>query len=304
VPTYILVAIFSGVAFSLIGIAFRLGQSRGILPIQIVCVSATIGAVFFAVKGWNLPWSEAPQRLLLAGAIAGVTQYAILGLISLALKMGPLSPLWCSVLMAFVPVIIYTHVGYGETLSTLQYVSLATAVACVFAASFEVRKDVPLRHLAGTGFARQVAYGFVLLAAMLVNSVSNVAISDMGHRFFPDGVSYSQRFADVYLLVMYASMAVCVPLELAARRRFNAPLRPTLLLGLLSATGSIAGLWAVAFCADKPAGVVFPLSGVAGVLAASLISVLLFAEKAAWAWYATVGLGIVTILLQSLGSKG
>ncbi len=59
----VLLTIISGVGFGLIGIMFRLGQNRNVIPIHISMCMGIAGAIFFGVQ---VEWSQFNHLPLLA----------------------------------------------------------------------------------------------------------------------------------------------------------------------------------------------------------------------------------------------
>ena len=95
-------------------------------------------------------------------------------------------------------------------------------------------------------------------------------------------------------------MLALLALELLSSRKVGKPKPVALALGCLGAAGSIEGLWALGHCAALPAAFVFPGSGIAAILSASLVSVFAMGEKRTGVWYGTVGLAVLSIILVSI----
>ena len=58
------------------------------------------------------------------GILGGLGQYAAVKMLAGALRLGPLSPLWCMVSLAFVPTLVYSALFLGEGLKHLQYAAI------------------------------------------------------------------------------------------------------------------------------------------------------------------------------------
>ena len=296
------VAMLSGVSFSLLGISYRLGKPRGVTPSHVIVVCALIGTAFFAIKSVASPWAELPARVVLGGLVSGGTQYAVVLLVKIALHLGPLSALTCALAIAFLPTSVYAYFAFGEALAPLQYAAFPLALACVVFASLG-RKDLlaPGQPDDGTCYA-SVRYGLLLLLIVLANSVAFIVLKEMATRRYaaPAGVTYLQRFGDVYFVFFYGMLGLCASVHLLIRRDLPRPLRPAILLGCLGGVGSVGGIVTIAACASGPAATVFTASNVSMVGSTALVSALFFGEKRTFHWYATVACGVLTVAAARL----
>ena len=101
---------------------------------------------------------------------------------------------------------------------------------------------------------------------------------------------------------MYATGFLAALANLIWHRNPNLAVGAMVGFGAMAAFGSIIGMALLAMCASAPAGVVFTLSGISGIVTATLVSVLFLGEHAGIGWYGTIGLGIVSILCGALSS--
>jgi len=129
------VAGLSGVAFSLIGIAYRMGQPRGIVPAHVMACIAAVGSVVFGVRAAMLPLADVPLVVIGLGVAAGVTQYVLVRVIKAALDKGPLSPAWCALTLSFLPTVAFSSIFLGERVTLMHGLALVAGIACVLAAS-------------------------------------------------------------------------------------------------------------------------------------------------------------------------
>ena len=129
------VAGLSGVAFSLIGISYRMGQPRGIAPGHVMACIAAAGIVIFGVQSAGLPLADVPLLVIALGVAAGLTQYVLVRIMKAALRMGPLSPAWCALALSFLPTIAFSSISLGEKLGLMHGLALIAGIACVLAAS-------------------------------------------------------------------------------------------------------------------------------------------------------------------------
>jgi len=215
----------------------------------------------------------------------------------------PLTPIWCALALSFVVVILYSRVVFGERLDWAKWLSLAAAVGCVVVSSMPAAEvgEIAEAAAATAPAAAGVGDGGLLLAGLLVaiilsNSSSQVCMKDLGMQMV-DGRSLMDRHRELFIAMMYGlltawAVGYCIYLGL--------PLTWTSLsLGLVAAAGSVAGVLLLTACVSAPAAVVFTLNGVAGILSASLISVLALGEPATTQWIATLTLAAAAIILGS-----
>jgi len=235
-----LLAVASGVTFSLIGIAYKIGETRGLSAAQIAWVAVTLGAIAFGAlavrgEGWPPPWVWA------LGLAAGISQYATLRLVQVALRLGPLAALWCAMSLSFVTVVPYATVVFGRPVGWLQGLGVLAAAACVLTAARTIHR--PSRggsRTAPTEPSRQLraTYLLVLAVAAIVNGISGICISDLGLRAAREGVTYRDLYAHSYNLIFYASLGVLVFLDLLWRGQVQLT-RPLVGLGVMADRKSV-----------------------------------------------------------------
>jgi drug/metabolite transporter (DMT)-like permease len=292
------VAAFSGVSFSLIGISYRTGQAKGLIPRQVALVLCAFGAVFFAAKTSTSGWSAAPLIVIVLGLLSGITQYMTLHLMGEALKRGPLSPLWCAVSLSFLPVVIYAGITFGEALTFIQYAGIVAAMGCVFLAAFEGPNSATpaAGHVRPGGHA---TYAAILVAILLLNSVPSAAIKYMGMRPLGDATVMAS-YGPFFSFLLYVALGGCILADLCATRRLRAPARWMLPIGAMGAAGSIGGLLSWGYCASMPAAMLFTISCVMSIFTAALVSVFAFGEKATRAWYGMLACGVASVVLLNV----
>lgn len=284
-----------GILFALIGVAYRLGQARGIGTPTVVLYMAAAGAAVFGWLSLGTAWAEVPARVLVLGIAAGVAQYLTIRLCGAALRRGPLSPLWCALNLVFVVVIVYAWAALGESLSPAKLVALAVAVGAVVVASVATppAEGAPA---AGGG----AVYFAILLGAMLSNAVLHTALKDLGTRELPGGGPISERFGMVFLFLVYTFLGLPIVAELVLTRARDVFSPAAVGAGALAAFGSLAGFFLLAASAGAPAAVVFTLSAIFSLMGGSLASVVFFGEKASGRWFLMMGLAIAAVVLVSL----
>jgi drug/metabolite transporter (DMT)-like permease len=291
-------AVLSGMCFSVIGIAYRLGARRGVDPMQIMAVLSLAGAIFFAVRTVAAYGGYSTYAVAL-GFLAGATQYAVLHFVRAALRLGPLSLLWCAVMLSFVPVTLYAGAFLGERLAATHYAAVAAAVACVLVAGLGQGGSM---EPAGGGLVtvpRRLAYAGVLLGILIFNSVASACLKDLSTRTDGQGVFLVKHYGDLYMAVLYAVLFAGVAVDQVVTRRPPPPRRWLLVLGGISAVGSIGGFALLMVCAYLPAAIVFTVTCVSSILFTALVATAALGERRTWAWYATIGCGLLAVALAN-----
>lgn len=290
-------AALAGLSFSVIGIAYRAGQSRRASPSQIFLTTAVLGFVFSLIRARGTDWAHLPQWVIGLALLSGITQCLTVRLLGAALRVGPLSPAWCAISLGFVPVTAYAMLCLDEPVAPLQYLAIALAALCVVIAAGSHR-PADTTEARPTGWGGSLLYGLILVVLLLGNGVMDVAMKDLGTRTLA-GQTYKASYSDAFMVLLYASLAVSVAIDLALTRGFKGPLRTSAVLGTIAAAGSIGGVRATTLCASGQAAMVFTVRGAVQLLAASTVSVLVFREALGKRWLATVGLAVGAVALAA-----
>jgi drug/metabolite transporter (DMT)-like permease len=294
-----LLAAVSGVSFSLMGVAYKIGQPRRLEATDIAGVAMTLAAVAFTLLALLAGSGWPPPRVWALGFLAGVTQYATLRLVQAALRLGPLPALWCAVSLSFVPAVPYAAKVFGERPGPFQIVAVLVATACVLAASRCAGDAGPAEPGAVSVQRRRLTYLLVLVAIVALNGISGICITDMSLRAARERATYRDLFGDAYNAIFYASLAVPILLDLAWRKRLR--LTPPLLgLGLLHGSGSGMGIVTVALASQLGGSIAWAICGACGILTTALVGALAFGERRTRAWYATCALGILAVALAQI----
>jgi len=299
--TLYFLAIMAGISFSLIGIGLRLGTDRKLHPLHLVAVSSLMGTIVFGARALPLLEGGVPVLVIVLGIIAGLSQYGVIHLVKPALHMGPLSPLWCALMLGFVPVIVFAGLFRGEGMGPWQSTAVVLAIGCVVAASLGRRKEKD--SVEGEAPEKPQGwwlYGVLLLAILVVNSLVDICIKDLGMVPGPDDESMWEVYGPLFLATLYLWIHVCVMADIVVKKRMPASFPWMLGLGALVGVGSMGGLWLVGMSIELPAAVLFTVRSVASILFTAVVGTLYFREERNWTWYATVGLGVMVVVFASL----
>jgi hypothetical protein len=295
---FVLAAV-SGLSLSLIGIAFRLGQSKNVVPLHIATSMGICGMIFFGVQmDWGL-MKEIPLFIYGLALINALGQIVAMELTKASLKRGPLSPVWCALNLNFLVVIIYAAVVYQEAVHLFQALALVSGLLCVVAASNLENEDGGDGK--ETALKDKILYGLMLIIILFSNSIVFLTIRDLGSRMVPgDVVSYLGKYLPNIYFILYAMMALVCGTVVSFQKIKPESTGTLIRLGLMGGVGSIAGLFLLSLCAPYPAAFVFTINGMITILAGALASVFFFGEKRTTAWYFTIGFGILAVILANL----
>ncbi len=299
----VLLAGLSGICLSLIGISFRIGQNRGVIPLHISMCMGLAGAVFFGVQANWADFGELPTFVWIMVLLTTAGQIGAMHLVRICLGMGPLSPLWSAMNLTFLPVILYSAVVFTEKITLTGYAALLAAVICVFFASLISSDSSPEDEADRKRSTRiKLTYASLLVLVLIGNSLVFVVIKDLGTRVIESGgdTTYLMRYLAPIYFLMYISLAVfsgfTAWIQKAVPNRYSDLIR----LGVLAAGGSISGLLLLKVCMPLPATLVFTINGMITILGGAVASVIFFGEALKPSWYGTVGFGLLAVLLANL----
>jgi len=308
----VVLTILSGVCISAVGAMYRLGSmcTPRVETMQVMLVLSAAGLVYFLIGLFRRSdWRQAVRgpgsaSVWVAGTITGVGQVLLGLLFSFCFSRNvPLTPVWCAQALSFVIAIVYARAVFRERLDVAKLLSLVAAGGCIVASALNAPppEEGVLETVAAAPDAELAAVSGLLLAGLLVgivlcNASTQVCMKELGMRQ-SGGQSLMQRGRELYMVLLYGSLTLgtagyCVvhglPMTWAS-----------LGLGLAAAAGSISGITFLTACVSAPAAVVFTIGGVAGIVSASLISVLALGETVNELWIATLALAAAAIVLGS-----
>jgi len=297
--TLILWAIASGAAFSLLGISYRRGQTKGLTTRPIAFYMSMVGFLFFAFRAWGAPLGDVPAYIWVMGFSSALSQYIVIRLISTALKKGPLSPVSCALSVGFLPVGIYSYFRFDEPLGILKILGIAAGFACVAAGSFSGHHDETVKNPQHKA-SRQLIYGLLLLAVLISNCLAPIILKEVGMRRFAGGENYIERFGNVFFGCWYGSIALLFLLDIVLSSELMTLKGAAVRLGLLAGAGSTCGVAIAGMCAAYSAAVYWTTNGVVMMVLTAIVSVIAFKEKVSPALFAPVSLGVLAVILVGL----
>lgn len=286
----------AGILFAIIGLAYRLGQARGISTPIVVWHMGCAGMLWFGFQAFSHGLPEAPPRVWVLGVSSGICQMVSILFVSMALARGPLSPIWCAMNLIFVPVIGYAALVLGQSVSPGKMIGVVAAVASVLVGGVALGDD---GESAGgrlpVSLRRRLAYAVILLGALLSNSLLQIGITDLGGRGLMGG------HGELFFMLVYAAMVLPFGIMFLGRRTRGVYSRKALECGAMAAIGSIGGMALLGLSSIYPASVVFTLSSILSLIGGGVFSVALFGERMTRPWFAMLGLAVLAVVLVSIG---
>ena len=295
----------SGICLSIIGISFRMGQSRGVIPLHISMCMGIAGAIFFGVQMDCSAFAKLPTFVILMALLTSVGQIVAMHLAKICLSKGPLSPLWCAMNLTFLLVVIYSAILFSEHILSFQYLALISGIVCVIFASNiggSKKENEKSTEAVSKSMKDKVVYGIMLVLILVTNSLVFIVIKDLGTRTITPGsaATYLAIYREPIFFIMYSSMAIFSGIVVLLQRAKPHRLVNLIGLGGLAAGGSIAGMLLLSLCVALPAALIFTINGIVIILGGVIGSVLFFGERRTRYWYGTVGFGVLAVILANL----
>lgn len=278
-----LLAVASGLTFSLIAIAMRAAAGRGIDTLQAFLFLAIGGGLYFTgLEAWHMVNGidqAPPWQVVALGALAGVTQYGSARFFRIAIRMGPLTPLWCAMLLGFLEPVAWSALVRGVPVTSGQWIAIACAVAAVVSSS----------RLAGTSGSPVVdrttshrgLYAALLVTVLLLNGVCNVCLKEVQDQGWGDSYVWA-------LIALYIGVVIPAWIELRIASHRLRPWRQVLPWGVIGACGSVGGMSLLRLCLEGSAATVFTIQSASSIVGAAIAGIFIFRERASFAWWMTV----------------
>lgn len=299
-----LLAAVSGLAFSLIGIAYRFAQSRSVVFVHVGLSLSTAGFLYFGLQSVSVDWGAVPMRFYLVSIAVGLSQYVAFRTFKVVLQLGPLSPMWCATNMSFLVVIAYSAVFLGESINAWEAAGIAAGIACIYAGSLQQREPQP-------GGLPQSARGVVLyllllVALFLLNSLIGIGAKTIAA--WPGasaGANAMEDFGPIFFALVYAGLGAPMLIQSLREPRSAARLPTIILAGAMAAAGSLIGMILMRYCVQRglESTRLFMPQNIFAILPAAVISVVFFRERPSRAWWSMMILGLVAIVLVAFGKE-
>lgn len=301
----LLVAVGAGVAFSAIGWAYRAGAARGIPTCFVAVGMGLVGVAWFGWRSFgvpNPPGLTAPPLVWGWGVANGLAQGYCVYLYRAGIRRGPFAPLWCAGNLVFVTPALFSLLLLGERINAMQTVAMVAAGLCVVTAALGQEGDKQPSGVA-KGRSAWAPYLAMLTAMMALTGLCGAGLKHMAVVEW-QGTPLNPRFTDCFMLGMYAALLVWVLAEAAMHRRGAVSGGRIVCLAAVAGAGSVTGMTLTGAVSRLPGGIGFAVIAVASVFAGSLITSFGFGERRTQAWWATVGLAVLAVLLFNLSNQG
>jgi drug/metabolite transporter (DMT)-like permease len=300
----ICLAMLSGVLFGAMSWPYQMGRRWGVPASHVASVLLVIGFVFFLGYWFRYDRSVlAPLSVWTLPLLGGLGQVLGVVLLDPAQKRGPAAPVFCALNLTFLPAAIFAVGLLGERLTAWQSLGLVAALGCVVIAGWSqpAAGDSP-------GTAPEVRHGGWLYPLLLLGLMLGTSLATMVMKYLQATPAESGSLLDLhkgtYLMMTYGGSAAGMLVLLCFKDRVRVQWRRTLGLGGVAAVGSIGGFITLCSAATLPGGVGFAVTNVMCFLTIALIAAFVFKERRTLAWYGTVVLAILSVLLfaSSAGS--
>lgn len=299
----LMLAVLAGILFSMIAIAYRSNSARGIPPAFAAMGMGLTGVVWFGFRsfaGFDAPGWEAPATVWVWGIVNGVAQGFVVYLYRVGLRHGPLGPIWCAGNLTFVTPALYAVILLHESLTGLQVAGMAAAFLCVAVSSLGHGEEPGPHGAARATLSQRLLYGAVLLALVTLTGLVGVGLKHMAVTA-EHGVMLNPRYNDCFMLGMYGVLLACVVGESVTFGRPAGGTGRLVANGLIAGVGSAGGMALTSIVATLPGGIGIAVISVSAVLGGAMITAFGFHDKRGPAWYATLALAVLSVILLKPG---
>ncbi len=302
----LLAAFFSGICFGCLSFAYQMGRRWHVPASHIGLVLSIAGALFMlGMMYWQAgraapvanPW-RAPSLVWIWAVTGGIGQVVTVLLINPAQRRGPSTPIFCATNLLFLPVTIYAVLVLRESVTMTQWIGLALAAVCVVVGGVAGEKAAT-DPASSSGGRRRTIYLLLLAAILLASSLASIGMKQLATMSGAD-TSPLQTHQALFLFVIYIAIGAALA-GLTFYERFKGfQLKKAMVLGGCAATASLGGFLLLFPAAALPGGVSFGMVTTASLITIALIAAGVFHERRTTAWYATIILAIISVILFAI----
>lgn len=302
----LLAAFFSGVCFGGLSFAYQMGRRWHVTASHIGLIASIVGALFMlgmmywqagratpVVNSWR-----APIPVWIWAVTGGIGQAVAVLLINPAQRRGPSMPIFCAMNLFFLPVTIYAVLVLHESLTVTQWIGQALAAICVVAGGLAGDK-ISAGPVSNSGGGSRFVYLLLLATMLLASSLASVGMKQLAA--MPGaGTNLLQTHQALFLLIIYLVIIMALAC-LLFHERFKGfrPMRAILLSGG-AAMASLGGFLLLFPAAALPGGISFGMVTTASLITIALIAAGVFHERRTTAWYATIILAVISVILFAI----
>lgn len=283
----LLCALGAGVAFSLLGLVYRVSTHRACRAMPFTAVfTLTAGTLALACTSRETTaWAD--PRLWALGVTGGISFVLAIAFYLRANTVGPPSVNWTICNLGLLAPILLAPSLFGEPLLAVDVVMLACFVLMLVAIARGMADgaETPPRH--------RGRYALLLCGILATNGL-NLTLLKLKSVWFPTGSS-----AGMTAIFYFTGMVIAIAAALIADRR--RPIRPAeaqvgVLAGLASGTGILLTMASLTL----PTVVAFPINQGLALLGGVLLTTAIYRERFNPAKFTGIALGVVVLLLGGM----
>jgi drug/metabolite transporter (DMT)-like permease len=293
----ILLAIGSGIAFSMMALAYRWGETKQVRPQMVFWGVAALGAGVFAVRcvlRGEFEWLPFP--VLFWAILGALGQYAAIILMQSAMRRGAFGPIWCALTLNFIPVTIFSLAVAGEKQSVGQWLAMVLAIGCVVVAAMDPGKSAMEKkdeNPEEKGRFSILAYAVMLLTLMFTNGLLNVG---MKHLKLPtSGGPYLPAHMNTFLFMMYITLFTAITIEWLLWRKNVPKLRVAAGPVVVAGVGSLLGVVCLITAGMGPNVIAFVVSSILSVLGGFIGAAVFFKDPLTRTSWTVIALGVASV---------
>ncbi len=293
----LLLAGASGIAFSMMALAYRWGETKHIRAQMVFWGVAAIGSGVFAVRcTWRGEFQSLPWPVIIWAIVGALGQYVAIRVMTAAMSKGAFGPIWCALTLNFIPVTVYALTCTSEHQSAGQWLSMVLAIACVVVAAMDPGKNQPdpnQQKPAPKEKSSTPTYGLMLLTLMLTSGLLNVGMKDLASHHFAG--PHLPNYSDAFLFLMYLTLFTAITLEWLIARKPIPHLRVAAGPVLLAGVGSLIAMTCLIIAGLAPNVIVFVVTSILSVLGGFLGSRFFFKDPLTRTSWFVIALGVASV---------
>ena len=293
----ILLSLLSGLLNGLGGIGYKVADLGKVNAIQSAAMLSLGGTLFFGIRAllggeWqHLTWELAGLTLAI-----GLCQYLGLVLLALGFRLGPLSLLWCSASLQFMPAMLFAWLVYDEPITLCQWLGLIPLTGAIASASLGGNASPST-----SSRTRILPFLLILISLPFLFSSVGVGMKFGNYHQVPEQPDAMLRLAgNVFFSLVYLVMLLLNATDLTLRRRWH--FSRLGMIGSLLTTVPIGLSFVVQLhIVAAPAALVFALSASMSMFSTAMLSTTSLHEQRTPQWYATLLCSILAVILMANG---
>ena len=293
----ILLSLLSGLLNGLGGIGYKVADLGKVNAIQSAAMLSLGGTLFFGIRAllgseWqHLTWELAGLTLAI-----GLCQYLGLVLLALGFRLGPLSLLWCSASLQFMPAMLFAWLVYDEPITLCQWLGLIPLTGAIASASLGGNASP-----SASSRTRILPFLLILISLPFLFSSVGVGMKFGNYHQVPGQPDAMLRLAgNVFISLVYLVMLLLNATDLTLRRRWHFS-RLGMIGSLLTTVPIVLSFVVQLHIVAAPSALVFALSTSMSMFSTAMLSTTFLHEQRTPQWYATLLCSILAVILMANG---